>query len=89
MGENGAGVMAGSLAMADVAVTRGAIPVAHRGRWAGPLVAIAGTIAICLFAQPAAAYRPFDGTDAAVADEGEVEIEIVELRQILSRASVA
>ena len=25
---------------------------------------------------PAAAYRPFDGTDAAVADLGEVEIEL-------------
>jgi hypothetical protein len=34
-------------------------------------------VAICIIglADPAAAYRPFDGTDAAVADVGEVEIE--------------
>ena len=32
---------------------------------------------VVLFAaSPAAAYRPFDGTDAAVADVGEVEIEL-------------
>jgi hypothetical protein len=39
----------------------------------------ARAIAVGLFAvgwgAPAAAYRPFDGTDAAVADVGEVEIE--------------
>ena len=37
-------------------------------------------VAIVIFAAgwapPAAAYRPFDGTDAAVADVGEVEIEL-------------
>ena len=33
-------------------------------------------MAICLFAWPAAAYRPFDGTDAAVADVNETEIEL-------------
>jgi hypothetical protein len=77
MGENGAGVVAGSLTVADVAVTRDGIPVAHHGRLAGLVVGIgrAGAVVICLLAQPAAAYRPFDGTDAAVADEGEVEIE--------------
>jgi hypothetical protein len=32
--------------------------------------------ALCLYAQPAAAYRPFDGTDAAVADVNETEIEL-------------
>jgi hypothetical protein len=32
--------------------------------------------ALCLHAQPAAAYRPFDGTDAAVADLHEVEVEL-------------
>jgi hypothetical protein len=31
---------------------------------------------LCLYAQPASAYRPFDGTDAAVADLNEVEIEL-------------
>jgi hypothetical protein len=39
-------------------------------------VGIAGAVVICLFAQPAAAYRPFDGTDAAVADLNQVEIEL-------------
>ena len=32
-------------------------------------------IAVLFVASPASAYRPFDGTDAAVADFGEVEIE--------------
>lgn len=36
----------------------------------------AGAVVICLFAWPAAAYRPFDGTDAAVADVNEVEVEL-------------
>lgn len=31
---------------------------------------------LCLAAGPAAAYRPFDGTDAGVADEGEFELEL-------------
>ena len=39
-------------------------------------IAVAAVIGICaLWAAPASAYRPFDGTDAAVADVGEVEIE--------------
>jgi hypothetical protein len=42
----------------------------HNGS-AGLLVVL-----ICLFAQPAAAYRPFDGTDAAVADVNEIEVEL-------------
>jgi hypothetical protein len=75
MGKNSTGVMVRSLALADVAVTRDVNPVTYHGRWAGLVVGIAGAVVICLFAQPAAAYRPFDGTDAAVADEGEVEIE--------------
>ena len=33
-------------------------------------------IVVLFAASPAAAYRPFDGTDAAVADVGEVEIEL-------------
>jgi hypothetical protein len=36
----------------------------------------AGVVAVCLLATPAAAYRPFDGTDAAVAGLNEVEIEL-------------
>jgi hypothetical protein len=40
-------------------------------------LAIGTIISICLlgWADPALAYRPFDGTDAAVADVGELEIE--------------
>jgi hypothetical protein len=64
------------LTIRDVAVTRDVNPVPHHGRWAGLLVGIAGAVLICLFAQPAAAYRPFDGTDAAVANLNEVEIEL-------------
>jgi hypothetical protein len=43
--------------------------------WSWGAVALA-TIAAMLLGAPAAAYRPFDGTDAAVADKGEVEIEL-------------
>jgi hypothetical protein len=35
-----------------------------------------GAVVFCLFATPAAAYRPFDGTDAAVAGVNEVEVEL-------------
>jgi hypothetical protein len=76
VGRNGTGVMDRSLALANVAVTRDLNRVGHHGRWTGLLVGIAGAVVICLFAQPAAAYRPFDGTDAAVADLNEVEIEL-------------
>jgi hypothetical protein len=38
----------------------------------GPVAALA----LCLGAQPASAYRPFDGTDAAVAGVNETEIEL-------------
>jgi len=33
-------------------------------------------ISVLASVRPAAAYRPFDGTDAVVADVGEVEIEL-------------
>ena len=38
----------------------------------------AAIVGICAlgWVSPAPAYRPFDGTDAAVADVGEVEIEL-------------
>src|SRR5437868_2572673 len=47
-----------------------------RGSRSGRL-AIGTIIGICLlgWADPALAYRPFDGTDAAVTDLGELEIE--------------
>jgi hypothetical protein len=49
----------------------------HRGL-AGLLVGIgrAGAVMIYLYAWPAAAYRPFDGTDAGVANLDEIEIEL-------------
>src|SRR5438132_1809354 len=39
---------------------------------AGPLIAV---LALCA-SRPALAYRPFDGTDAAVAERGQLEIEL-------------
>jgi hypothetical protein len=33
-------------------------------------------LALCLCVRPVAAYRPFDGTDAAVADVNEIEVEL-------------
>ena len=46
-------------------------PASHRG-------AVAALVGICVlgWSVPASAYRPFDGTDAAVADLGELEIEL-------------
>jgi hypothetical protein len=48
--------------------------IARRRDLARPLT-LAGAAAIALCASPALAYRPFDGTDAAVANLNEVEIE--------------
>ena len=62
--------MAGSLALADVAVIQASFHKLLAG------IAPIGAVVICLFAQPAAAYRPFDGTDAGVANLDEVEIEL-------------
>src|SRR3979490_389389 len=36
----------------------------------------AGAFGVAVCSQPALAYRPFDGTDAAVAEPGEMEIEL-------------
>jgi len=44
-----------------------------RRRFTTGVVIASGLIAWC---QPASAYRPFDGTDAAVAKKGEMEIEL-------------
>jgi hypothetical protein len=81
--ESGAEIMAGSLALADVAVIGMARSEQNRSRTlhsrlTGLVAAIGriGAVVICLFVQPAAAYRPFDGTDAAVADLNQVEIEL-------------
>jgi hypothetical protein len=79
MGKNSAGVMVRSLALADVALMQdGPTISAQRGGWPRLVIAMgrAGAVLICLLAWPAAAYRPFDGTDAAVANLNEVEIEL-------------
>jgi hypothetical protein len=57
----------------------------HQHRWVDWLIRISkakrtaasALVGLCAmgWAVPAFAYRPFDGTDAAVADLGEVEIE--------------
>src|SRR5580704_11529870 len=71
--------MVGSLALADVAVTLMASP--ERRGDVGPSrliigISWAGVVALSLVGHPAAAYRPFDGTDAAVADVNETEVEL-------------
>jgi len=71
--------MAGSLALADVAVMGMACSKhARHVRLTRLIIGIgrAGAVIICLVVRPAAAYRPFDGTDAAVAKLNEVEIEL-------------
>ncbi len=69
--------MAGSFALANVAVKtalrQNRIRALH-ALLAG--IGRVGAVVICLFAWPAAAYRPFDGTDAGVAALNEVEIEL-------------
>jgi hypothetical protein len=49
--------------------------IACRCGHAGPLILIGATAVAAFFVSPALAYRPFDGTDAAVAGMHEVEIE--------------
>ena len=46
-----------------------------RAAFVGPLSVVACLFATAILPDPAFAYRPFDGTDAAVADPGEIEIE--------------
>ena len=52
----------------------------HRSSASALANGVARTCLICLClvagATPGLAYRPFDGTDAAVADEGKLEIEL-------------
>jgi hypothetical protein len=76
MGEGGVGILARSFAVADVQMT-GLCRRSKRRlvrRSAASAWAIALAIGLC--ARPASAYRPFDGTDAAVADVNETEIEL-------------
>ena len=50
--------------------------ICRRLGFGGPLVLIATGVANAFLALPALAYQPFDGTDAAVANKNEVEIEL-------------
>jgi hypothetical protein len=68
-----------SLALADVTVTAMASPERKGHAYSTRLIVgigWAGAMALCLVVRPAVAYRPFDGTDAAVANLNEVEIEL-------------
>jgi hypothetical protein len=70
MGEGSTGVMAGSLALADVAM---------RSARQTERYLVAASLAALFFGlctRPASAYRPFDGTDAAVAGVDEIEVEL-------------
>jgi hypothetical protein len=71
MGEDCAGILVGSFAMADVAMME-----RRNARRFRSATGFAALLAVCLCVRPAAAYRPFDGTDAAVADVHEVEVEL-------------
>lgn len=70
MGEDGVGVVAGPLALADVEMRTASL--ARRYLLAASLAAL--VFGFCT--RPAFAYRPFDGTDAGVADLDEIEIEL-------------
>jgi hypothetical protein len=48
----------------------------RRLRLASPLILVGTGATITFCTLPALAYRPFDGTDAAVADANEIEIEL-------------
>src|SRR5579871_6436695 len=75
MGKGRARILAGPFALADVAmrprmVLRRSL-IARCG-----LTGCAIALGIGFSSRPALAYRPFDGTDAAVAGQGEVEVEL-------------
>jgi hypothetical protein len=70
MGKRCAGVLVGSFTVADVAVRWNAFTIRRRS------ASLVSAVMICLCAQPAIAYRPFDGTDAGVANLNEIEIEL-------------
>jgi hypothetical protein len=68
-----------SLALADVAMMLMANPKRREHNNLTCLmvgIGWAGAVALCVVAPPALAYRPFDGTDAGVANLNEVEVEL-------------
>jgi hypothetical protein len=76
VGEGSAAIVAGSLTLADVALRRA---MAGRRNCSSSLQngsAVFLVVASCLLSRPALAYRPFDGTDAAVAGLNEIEVEL-------------
>src|ERR1700693_3553253 len=85
MGNRRAEIVAGPFSLADGEMRAGSrmssvryIRNALRVRWPRQLAAIGGigAMAVGVSVWPAAAYRPFDGTDAAVADVKEDEAEV-------------
>jgi hypothetical protein len=70
--------MVRSFAMADVPVRLIIYPERKGGRLSRSIIGIGciATALLCFASPPALAYRPFDGTDAAVADVNETEIEL-------------
>ena len=76
MGDRGPQDLAGTFAVADaMSVAMPASPATAAPRRPGALAAFGACAALALSAAPATAYRPFDGTDGAVADLNQVEIE--------------
>jgi hypothetical protein len=57
-------------------------PLIFRGRFAFAAATSGAATLLAVFAWPALAYRPFDGTDAAVADFKQVEIELQPLGRL-------
>ena len=52
-------------------------------------VAVLAAVAVSLWSAEVEAYRPFDGTDAAVADTSDVEIELGPVEYLRARAERA
>src|SRR3984957_17645665 len=67
--------MVGSFALAHVEVNRTKM-MKLSSVWFFSVGGWATVFALCFCASPASAYRPFDGTDAAVAGVNETEIEL-------------
>src|SRR5258707_5751365 len=75
VGERSTRIMVGSLALAHVAVKGTKVKKFSSVRFFGG-AGWTAVLALCVCVQPAAAYRPFDGTDAVVAGVNETEIEL-------------
>src|SRR6202047_4498998 len=58
-------------------------------RWVRGAAALPPTLLLACWCSTAQAYRPFDGTDAAVAETGELEIEFGALEYLREAAERA